>query len=63
MVNDLIANLEKLIGEDVFRKGAAAFTAGEPRHAPARFGVYCGEWVRGYDHALYSAIPEAATAD
>lgn len=63
MLNELIANLEREIGKDVFLKGAEEFRAGEPRHAPAKFGVYCGEWVRGYDHALYSAIAETETAD
>lgn len=62
MLNEMIAKLEQLIGEDVFRKGAEAYQIGEPRHAPAKFGVYCGNWVRGYDHALFSAIYDKKTA-
>ena len=62
MMNELIAKLERAIGEDVFLKGEEAHRAGEPRHAPAKFGVYCGDWVRGYDHALFSAMEEEKAA-
>lgn len=56
MADELISNLEKLIGERVHRTGMEAYKAGEPRHAPAKFGLYCGDWIRGYDAALYAEM-------
>lgn len=56
MFNELVENLENLIGKRAFAAGAAAYQTGQPRHAPEKFGVYSGEWVRGYDDALLSAV-------
>ena len=53
---ELVGNLEALIGQRAFSEGAAAYQAGKARHAPARFGVYSGDWVRGYDDAVLSAV-------
>lgn len=40
MIKDAIAELERLVGERAFIKGAAAYLEGKLRHAPAMFGVY-----------------------
>ena len=63
MFDELVAEYEKLIGERAAAEGAAAFYAGHPRHAPARFGTYSGRWVDGYDNALIAAESAAATAN
>ena len=54
MIDDAIAELERLVGERAFTKGAAAYRERKQRHAPAVYGVYCGWWVRGYDNAALS---------
>jgi len=56
MADELISNLERLIGERVHYIGVNAYKAGEPRHAPAKFGLYCGDWIRGYDAACYAEL-------
>ena len=38
-----------------FVEGYAAYKNKEPRHAPARFGVYSGNWTEGYDQAALDA--------
>lgn len=36
-------------------EGRAAYHTNEPRHAPARFGTYSGNWVEGWDAAALEA--------
>lgn len=38
-----------------FGEGYAAYKDKEPRHAPARYGVYEGNWTEGYDQAALEA--------
>jgi hypothetical protein len=63
MFNELAAEYERLIGERAAAEGVAAFCAGHPRHAPARFGTYSGRWVDGYDNALIAAESAVATVN
>ena len=43
-----------------FSEGQAAYLAGHSCHAPERFGVYSGDWVRGWEAAsLEPAQPKA----
>lgn len=62
MFNELVGNLAALIGQRAFAEGAAAYQAGEPRHARARFGVYSGDLVRGYDDAGLSEVTRKLVA-
>jgi len=55
MFNELAAEYERLIGERAAAEGVAAFCAGHPRHAPARFGTY--------DNALIAAESAVATVN
>jgi len=51
----------KFIAERAFNEGRAAYLAGHSRHAPERFGVYSGDWVRGWEAvSLEPAQPKAA---
>lgn len=43
--------LTKLRNDRAFREGYEAYAAQLPRHAPARFGVFSGKWVEGWDAA------------
>lgn len=43
--------LTDLKNERARQEGHDAYYAQLPRHAPARFGVFAGKWVEGWDAA------------
>jgi ribosome modulation factor len=47
--------LTKMKNTRAFQEGYAAYIAKFARHAPARFGVFSGHWVEGWEAAAIDA--------
>lgn len=53
--------LARFHAKRAFNEGRAAYLTGQPRHAPAVFGVFSGDWVRGWEAAAFEPAQTEAT--
>lgn len=52
----IAAPLMALLAERATKQGAEAFRSGKSREIPEHFGIYSGDWLKGYEEAAYEGI-------